>query len=254
MRESRKAKDMRALRSAGLTLASADRLAGTGGGNSIALFALGGLAILGLAGAGVFAMNLQAPGAPPTAQVDAPAPETAEPVLAMPLAIANETTEVAVAELPVLLDTPSGSELPWMTALNDAAPAPVEAPESVDCVTALSAAFSGVMFNFDPGSAEIRPQDYDLLVSVGRQTAACPEARVLVAGHSDSSGSDALNLQLSWQRADSAVQVLDKLGIDVSQFETVGFGARAPLTQGSSTDEEVNRRIELRVLREGGQL
>lgn len=252
MRESRKAKDMRALRSAGLTLASADRLAGTGGGNSIALYALGGLAILGLAGAGVFAMNLQGPSAP--AQAEASAPEAADPVFAMPQAIADETTAVGVAELPVLLDTPSGSELPWMTSLNDAAPAPVEAPEAVDCVTALSDAFSGVMFNFDPGSADIRPQDYDLLVSVGEQTAACPEARVLIAGHSDSSGSDALNLQLSWQRADSAVQVLDKLGIDVSQFETVGFGARTPLTQGSSTDEDVNRRIELRVLREGGQL
>lgn len=249
MRESRKAKDMRALRSAGLTLASADRLAGTDGGNSITLFALGGLAILGLAGAGVFAMNLQTPSAPAPAQAEAPAPEAAEPVLVMPQAIADETTAAVI-----LLDTPSGSELPWMTALNDAAPAPVEAPETVDCVTALSDAFSGVMFNFDPGSADIRPQDYDLLVSVGEQTTACPEARVLIAGHSDSSGSDALNLQLSWQRADSAVQVLDKLGIDVSQFETVGFGARTPLTQGSSTDEDVNRRIELRVLREGGQL
>ncbi|MEO1363806.1 MAG: OmpA family protein [Pseudomonadota bacterium] len=245
---------MRALRSAGLTLASADRLAGTGGGNSVALYALGGLAILGLAGAGVFAMNLQAPSAPTPAQAEAPAPEAADPVFAMPQAIADETTAVGVAELPVLLDTPSGSELPWMTALNDAAPAPAEAPETVDCVAALSDAFSGVMFNFDPGSADIRPQDYDLLVSVGEQTAACPEARVLIAGHSDSSGSDALNLQLSWQRADSAVQVLDKLGIDVSQFETVGFGARTPLTQGSSTDEDVNRRIEMRVLREGGQL
>ena len=259
MRESRKDRDMRMLRSAGLSLASADRLAGSKGAGQIGAYAVGGLAIVALAGAGVFAMNLPHGAATQdsTAVASSVEPDAAElgtastgPALALPVpldtgTVANTPSSAALAELPWItaqVDTPTVQE--------EAAPV----PEAADCVTDLSAAVSGLILNFEPGSAEIRPQDYDALVSIGRQTATCPEARVQVAGHSDSSGTDAINLALSWERADSFVQVLDGLGMDVSQFETVGFGARAPLAQGSDTDEEINRRIELRVLREGGQL
>ncbi|WP_299685726.1 OmpA family protein [uncultured Tateyamaria sp.] len=242
---------MRMLRSAGLSLASADRLANAQRGSSVGRAVLGGVAVLALAGAGVMAVNmpaLTAADAPAVAEAAAVVPEP------MPVPVVEPEPEIipvatALDDQPPEIQQPTAEELPWVKA------AAVDAPvQEISCLSTLAASLAGISLQFDPGSAQVRPGDYDTLLSIGADTAACPEARVLVAGHSDSSGSDAINMQLSWERADQTLQTMDRLGIDISQFETVGFGARAPLTQGSSTDEEINRRVELRVIKDGGQL
>ncbi|WP_193743431.1 OmpA family protein [Tateyamaria sp. ANG-S1] len=240
---------MRALRAAGLTLAGAERLTQTRGGSTLALSVLGGLGIVVLAGVGVLSMNLPAPetdtvgseltAAPMVVAADEPVEDTAD------------ATDVAALDVVATTSTDSATDLPWLTALEDT-PAPVDvvaAPVEIeqDCVVQLAADVSGVLMQFDAGSAQVPPPSYDHLFKIGTQVNACPQARVLVAGHSDSSGSDLANLQLSWTRAENTVDVLSALGIDTRQFETVGFGSRAPLQQGSDGDDGINRRVELRV-------
>lgn len=307
MRSSKKTKDMIMLRSAGLSLASADRLAGARTSSSAGRIVLGGVAVLALAAAGVVAFNAPdllpqaraaladvtdsttemaeaAPAAVPekemldiaaletSAQTQAVAAATEAPTIE---ALATETleTEPTVSDVGaeiaeaqrVPTDDARASEvdIPIVAALQDA-PAPENTIDAMidtfddsaelDCLATLAETLAGFKLNFDAGSAQVRAGDYDALVEIGTQADACPGARILVAGHSDSSGSDFLNMQLSWERAEQTTAILDKLGFDVTRFETVGFGARAPLTQGSSTDEEINRRVELHVIKDGGQL
>ena len=253
-----KQREMQAMRAAGMTLASAERLAQARSGSPVALIAIGGLALVTMAGIGVLSLNL--PTATDAAQtvVDvAPVPiPTRQPEIAPDTDVANLTTSSSAVDAAEVVPVPQPvtQELPWVTALEQSNPGPaptVATPAVVqtDCVASLAAEISGVLIQFDAGSAAVPPDSFDRLSVVGTLINACPGARVQVAGHSDSSGSDLANLQLSWARAENTIEAFSILGFDTRQFETVGFGSRAPLQQGSSSDDDVNRRVELRVLK-----
>ncbi|MEM6758546.1 MAG: OmpA family protein [Pseudomonadota bacterium] len=255
MKGRKKANEMKMLRLAGLSLASADRMAGSTAGAPVLVYGLSAAAIVAMSAVGVWALNLPAAPTPPIVAslpevAASPTPDLVEPAVVS----ASEPTFLAFSgDADVAL-----GDVPLVTGLEDAPPV-VETPstpstEVVDCVTTLTRDFAGVVFHFEAGSAALKPQDFDLLLSLGERAVSCSQARILVAGHSDSSGDEALNLKLSWERADQTVETLQTLGIDVAQFDTMGFGARAPLTQGSSAEEEINRRVEFRVTRVGDQL
>lgn len=251
-------REMQALRAAGMTLANAERLAQTKRGSTVALVGIGALAVAVMAGIGVLSLNLPTASDTDPRIVDvSPDPiPTLLPEIAPDLPI--ETAEAALPEpIKAPAVTEAESELPWVTALTEqvqntqeAAPTAASAqPVEINCAEQLAADISGVLLQFDPGSATLSPESFDILAQVGALTAACPNARVQVAGHSDSSGTDVANLQLSWTRAENTIEALSALGFDTGQFESVGFGSRAPLTQGSSSEDGVNRRVELRVLK-----
>ncbi|MBY5934666.1 OmpA family protein [Tateyamaria omphalii] len=263
MRGKAKQREMRALRAAGLTLAGAERLTQTKGGSTAALSVLGGLGIMVLAGVGVLSMNLPASDVVETEPTPAVTPAAIVPDVAVDVATTDvipASTELASTPVTDAALSPAEDvvEMPWLVALEQepqTTPQPVETSVAIevekDCVVTLAAEVSGVLMQFDAGSALVPPGSYDQLWHIGTQVNACPEARVLVAGHSDSSGSDLANLQLSWTRAENTVEALSALGLDTGQFETVGFGSRAPIEQGSNGDDGINRRVELRVLNGG---
>ncbi|MEX0370162.1 MAG: OmpA family protein [Tateyamaria sp.] len=257
MKGKAKQREMQALRAAGMTLASAERMTQTKRGSTVALVAIGGLAVITMAGVGVLSLNL--PGAATTPQLVDVAPDpipTRMPEIAPEIELvenaATDPMETAVES--TVIAQQDAETLPWVVAL-ETSNAQVEAPiqaaiaTEVDCVSDLASDVSGVLVQFAPGSAVIPPDSFDRISVVGRLTNACPEARVQVAGHSDSSGSDLANLQLSWTRAENTIEALSLLGFDTRQFETVGFGSRAPLQQGSSGEDGINRRVEIRVLK-----
>lgn len=128
------------------------------------------------------------------------------------------------------------------------APAKIEAEVEHDCVVDLRQPARDATFFFGVGSSDLQAKDLDHLAEFTRMVIACPEAIVHVTGHSDTSGNDLSNLDLSWKRADSTVNAIAALGLDAAQFEPVGFGARSPLAQGDTSDEERNRRVEFHVL------
>lgn len=122
-------------------------------------------------------------------------------------------------------------------------------PERPDCIVELRQLSHNAKFYFGVGSSELTGKDLVQLSHLGRMANACPEARIQVTGHSDTTGSDLINFDLSWKRADSTMNALSGLGLDTSQFEPVGFGARTPLSEGGTTDDDRNRRVEFVVLR-----
>ena len=131
---------------------------------------------------------------------------------------------------------------------------PVEIVEvrGPSCIERLQRLADGKMIHFRIGSATVDTDALPGLRKLGELAQDCPNAVIHVAGHSDSSGSDFINLSLSWKRADNTVAALAGLGLDTSRFEPLGFGARAPLTEGDATDDALDRRVEFDVLKRAG--
>ena len=100
---------------------------------------------------------------------------------------------------------------------------------------------------FDTGKAQLRSEAQSALEKVAVVLAQFPGAKVEVAGHTDSKGRPAMNLDLSEKRAVAVSEFLKKraelAGIN---FTTRGFGETKPIAS-NDTDEgrQQNRRVEI---------
>ena len=72
--------------------------------------------------------------------------------------------------------------------------------------------------------------------------------RVDIVGHTDSSGSDAINNPLSVRRAESVRDYLVGRGVAGSRISTAGVGASQPIADnGNASGRALNRRVEIYV-------
>ena len=73
--------------------------------------------------------------------------------------------------------------------------------------------------------------------------------RIDIIGHADSSGSEAINLQISKERAQTLLAILVDSGLDSKNFSAAGIGSQEPLTEEfDQTDVASDRRATLRVI------
>ena len=73
------------------------------------------------------------------------------------------------------------------------------------------------------------------------------EGRFEVGGHTDASGTDAINDPLSMARARSVLAHLVSRGIDEARLEARGYGSSKPIADNSTPEGRArNRRVELR--------
>jgi OmpA-OmpF porin, OOP family len=73
--------------------------------------------------------------------------------------------------------------------------------------------------------------------------------RLHVIGHTDKTGSEGKNRQLSQERAERVRAILTSDGIAGTYFRAVGMGPREPLREETAeTDRMMNRRVTLRVV------
>jgi outer membrane protein OmpA-like peptidoglycan-associated protein len=106
----------------------------------------------------------------------------------------------------------------------------------------LTATFkSDVMFDVD--SASIKPGAYPEIDNVANILQAYPQTNIRVAGHTDASGSEAYNQQLSERRAISVKNALIQRGVADYRIETIGFGESMPISSSAA----MNRRVEIRI-------
>lgn len=115
------------------------------------------------------------------------------------------------------------------------------------CVANLKEFASDLRLAFGVGEVTPRGATLDQVAILASAANDCPEAEVIVEGHTDASGDDLSNLQLSWVRADNTIGWLQEQGYDIRQFQAVGFGARAPLAEGDDGDDNLNRRVEFSI-------
>lgn len=98
--------------------------------------------------------------------------------------------------------------------------------------------------SFDSGRADIRPD----LRPVLDQFANGLDQRTVVriVGHTDSTGSDAINDPLSEQRARSVERYLVDRGVPAARIETAGRGSHQPIADNSTHEGRArNRRVEI---------
>ena len=99
---------------------------------------------------------------------------------------------------------------------------------------------------FGTGNAVISAESDGLLADVAAVINAHPAVgRIEVAGHTDSRGSDSLNLELSQRRAEAVREFLIAHGVDGSRLVATGYGESSPLeTNRTAEGREANRRVE----------
>jgi outer membrane protein OmpA-like peptidoglycan-associated protein len=99
---------------------------------------------------------------------------------------------------------------------------------------------------FATDSSDLSPGFFDVLNSVGKVLVKFNQTVVEVAGHTDSTGSDAYNQSLSERRAASVARYLQGQGVDTQRMITVGLGESMPIADNSTAEgRQANRRVEI---------
>ena len=123
---------------------------------------------------------------------------------------------------------------------------PVSADKCGGAINKIS--LSGIV-RFESNSARIQSASFptlDKIVSVARK---CPTARFEISGHTDSSGSESYNQNLSLRRAKSIVAYMAGKGIAGERMKSAGYGESRPIVANDSDENKArNRRIEFKVL------
>ena len=102
------------------------------------------------------------------------------------------------------------------------------------------------MVFFGTGKAVIKRQSYTLLKEVADAIKnATSIKKVIIEGHTDSSGSRKLNLKLSQKRADAVREFLIDEGVKGSKLEAIGYGPDRPISSNRTrAGRAKNRRVE----------
>ena len=118
------------------------------------------------------------------------------------------------------------------------------------CGIEQSVTLEGVNFAFN--SSELEPNARRILDLVAKSLKESPGFVVEIQGHTDNKGSDAYNLILSQDRANEVKAYLVSLGVAPDSVIARGYGERQPIADnGSAEGRELNRRVEMKVIKEG---
>ncbi|MCI0330756.1 MAG: OmpA family protein [candidate division Zixibacteria bacterium] len=101
--------------------------------------------------------------------------------------------------------------------------------------------------NFQTGKAVLLDASKTVLDEVAISLMAHPEVKVEVGGHTDATGSDAHNLNLSEQRATAVRNYLVEKGVKAENLFVKGYGETTPIADNKTVSGRAqNRRVELK--------
>jgi OOP family OmpA-OmpF porin len=104
-----------------------------------------------------------------------------------------------------------------------------------------------IKFDFD--SYAIRPESYGLIDELGQALTddRLRQKDIVINGHTDSTGAETYNLELSLKRALAVkTYLIENYSISTLRLEVVGYGESLPLVSNSSeANRQINRRVEI---------
>jgi len=101
---------------------------------------------------------------------------------------------------------------------------------------------------FDHDSATVRPGLYSEIDRIANVLIKYPQTVIRVEGHTDSTGSESYNMDLSQRRADSVKNLIVQRGLSTERSETMPYGETMPVADNSTeTGRAMNRRVEIKV-------
>jgi outer membrane protein OmpA-like peptidoglycan-associated protein len=104
---------------------------------------------------------------------------------------------------------------------------------------------------FDVGKAVVKPESFDALNEVTEILIKYPTLKIEIQGHTDNTGSAAMNRQLSQKRAQAVLDYILKRdpNIKSTNFTVVGYGPDRPIADNKTAEgKQLNRRVEFVVL------
>lgn len=100
--------------------------------------------------------------------------------------------------------------------------------------------------SFDTGRADIKPNLRPILDQFAQGLGSQPNTEIRIIGHTDSTGSDAINNPLSLQRAANAREYLAARGVSTQRIMIDGRGEREPVADNNTdAGRAKNRRVEI---------
>lgn len=101
---------------------------------------------------------------------------------------------------------------------------------------------------FGVDQADIRPGFYDTLNDISTVLEKYNQTYIVVEGHTDSTGADQYNMDLSIRRAESVGNYLAAQGVDVPRIRALGYGETRPVADNDTEQgRQQNRRVEVRI-------
>ena len=149
------------------------------------------------------------------------------------------------------LITPLGIRLEPANAVEEPVPTPGQAQpvlaNAPEVATVEPAATIALEVRFDFDSARLTPEAQEVLIQLATalKAPALAESSFMIEGHTDASGSDGYNQDLSERRADAVRYFLSQEhGVDVNRLVAVGRG-ESELLDPQRGASGVNRRVEV---------
>lgn len=119
-------------------------------------------------------------------------------------------------------------------------------PES--CEADINSILTEYKIHFDPGKVDIKGNSNSVVTAIADVLRTCPKVKFEIQGHTDSSGSEELNLNLSQSRAEAVLSALLTRRVLTSGLSAKGYGSENPIADnGTEEGRELNRRIEFKL-------
>jgi outer membrane protein OmpA-like peptidoglycan-associated protein len=103
---------------------------------------------------------------------------------------------------------------------------------------------SGILFDFDKST--LRSASQEQIRKFAEALTKYEDTDILIAGHTDATGSEDYNMTLSRRRAESVANYLENLGVSRTRFTITGFGETQPIASNDAAEgQQLNRRVEV---------
>ncbi|HUH75221.1 MAG TPA: OmpA family protein [Chitinophagales bacterium] len=103
--------------------------------------------------------------------------------------------------------------------------------------------------HFETGKAELSAISYPILDRVVALLTDNPNFNISIEGHTDNTGTDTINDNLSLERANSCSEYIISKGIEADRVSSVGFGSKNPIADNNTVEGRAeNRRTIFKLL------
>lgn len=105
---------------------------------------------------------------------------------------------------------------------------------------------SGILF--DVNKAQLKPAAEKNLADLAQILNKYPDTKILIEGHTDSTGPQDYNLELSQRRAQSVANYMAGLQVDPTRFTIMGYGDAQPVASNETVEgRQLNRRVDIAI-------
>ena len=105
---------------------------------------------------------------------------------------------------------------------------------------------SGILY--DTNSSNLKPAAQTNIDQMAATLQKYADTNIVIEGHTDASGSDAINQPLSQRRAQSVANELMAQGVSDTRITTTGYGSTQPIADNTSAaGKSANRRVEVAI-------